>query len=362
MLALPDDFAERGRGHAGAAHPQRVARLAAMLGAAVVALAACTETSLNEAPVIDRSVKSTHGVIVAPPGTAAATAAAGSDALYTVQKGDTIFRLASQANASVADLARWNGLAEGTPIYVGQQLRLHAPPVPGAVPAAAPDASAAAAPAPEEAVASAVPLIAGDGVQTRSLEPAVGMAGGAAVIPGAATAAAALPSSAPAAPESAPAAPAGALPSAPVPSPEVAGTLAPQASPAPAPTAAAGSTGSGWIWPVAGAVTRRFEPPRSKGIDIAVAEDAPVMAVADGTVLYTGSPRDYGKLVVVKHGEELLSVYAHNKSILVKEGQPVQRGQVLATAGTTGSGPAILHFEARRNRVTVDPLELLPPR
>ncbi len=345
---------DRGGRAARAATLQRVA----LFGLAAAALAACTETPINEAPVIDRSVNATHGVIVPAGGNAAPAAAGATETLYTVQKGDTLFRLASQARASVADLARWNGIAEGTPIFVGQQLRLQPPPAPaGTVPAApgtSPAAAAAADEAGGEAVVSAVPLVTGDGVQTRSLEPPVGMAAPAGAAP---EGAAAVVSPAPAAVSGAPPASGPTTPaaeSAPAPEPSV-----------PAPSAPANAPGPGrdsWIWPVAGTVTRRFEPPRSKGIDIAVAEDAPVVAVADGTVLYTGAPRDYGKLVVVKHGEELLSVYAHSKSILVKEGQAVQRGQVLATAGATGSGPAILHFEARRNRVTVDPLELLPPR
>jgi len=112
---------------------------------------------------------------------------------------------------------------------------------------------------------------------------------------------------------------------------------------------------------VEGTVAAKFDPMR-KGIEIAAAEDAPVVAVADGTVSYVGSPRDYGNLVILKHGEDLLSVYAHDKTLLVKEGQAVRRGQVIATAGKTPGMPATLHFEVRRNSVAIDPLDVLPIR
>ena len=87
-----------------------------------------------------------------------------------------------------------------------------------------------------------------------------------------------------------------------------------------------------------------------------------MLAVADATVSYVGSPRDYGNLIILKHGDDLLSVYAHVKTLLVKEGQTVRRGQTIATAGKSAGVASTLHFEVRRNHVPVDPLGMLPLR
>ncbi len=347
-------------------------RIGALLAAALAALVACSETPLNDAPVIDRSVGSPHARIAAEYAAGAAPSAAGAEALYTVQKGDTLYRLAAQANISVADLARWNGIEEGTPIFVGQQLQLHAP-APAVAAAGVPPASGEDASGGAEAVVSAI-APATEGVQTHPLEPPAPEAGATVAPPGTGTGAAPALR---AAPPPVPAPPAAAAPTTAAAdstgaasgaaSGATAGATAggagagPGAAPTGSPPASAPAA-TGWIWPVNGTVSRRFDGARNKGIDIAVAEDAPVVAVADGTVSYTGSPRDFGKLVVLKHGDELLSVYSRNKSILVKEGQFLHQGQVLATAGASGSGAPLLHFEVRRNRVAVDPLELLPPR
>jgi lipoprotein NlpD len=134
-----------------------------------------------------------------------------------------------------------------------------------------------------------------------------------------------------------------------------AGAAASVAGVAPAPT-------SSWVWPVDGRVLAKFDPVRGKGIDIGAAEDAPVRAVADGEVSYTGSPLDYGNLVILTHGNGLRTVYAHNKSILAKQGQTVSRGQIIATAGKTSVAAPVVHFEVRLKGVPVDPLEYLPVR
>lgn len=117
-----------------------------------------------------------------------------------------------------------------------------------------------------------------------------------------------------------------------------------------------------WIWPVDGRIVVAFDPAHSKGIDIAVTEDAPIRAVADGQVNYTGSPLDYGNLLILEHGKGMRTVYAHNKTIVVQAGQTVSRGQIIATGGKTGTGLPILHFEVRQKGVPVDPLGFLPPR
>jgi lipoprotein NlpD len=87
------------------------------------------------------------------------------------------------------------------------------------------------------------------------------------------------------------------------------------------------------------------------------------MAAGDGRVVYSGSGlRGYGNLVIVKHDGDFLTAYAHNKSILVKEGQTVKRGQQIAELGKTDSDIPKLHFEVRQAGKPVDPLKFLAQR
>ena len=82
----------------------------------------------------------------------------------------------------------------------------------------------------------------------------------------------------------------------------------------------------------------------------------PVRAIADGQVVYAAAGlRAYGQLVIVKHDKVYISAYAHNRKLLVKEGQSVKAGQVIAEMGDTGTDRVKLHFELRRNGVAVDP-------
>ncbi len=88
-----------------------------------------------------------------------------------------------------------------------------------------------------------------------------------------------------------------------------------------------------------------------------------VMAAGAGTVLYAGSGmRGYGNLVIVKHSNNLLSAYAHNRTILVKEGQTVTKGQRIAEMGNSDTDAVKLHFEIRQQGKPVDPSKFLPPR
>ena len=102
---------------------------------------------------------------------------------------------------------------------------------------------------------------------------------------------------------------------------------------------------------------------RNKGIDIAGQEGQPVMAAADGTVVYAGNGlRGYGELVIVKHSETYVSAYGHNRRLLVREGERVKIGQTIAEMGSTGTDRVKLHFEIRRQGKPVDPLQFLPNR
>ena len=100
-----------------------------------------------------------------------------------------------------------------------------------------------------------------------------------------------------------------------------------------------------------------------KGLSIAGKAGDPVLAAADGRVVYAGSGlRGYGNLVIVKHNNTYLTAYAHNQTLLVKEDQAVRRGQKIAEMGSSDADQIKLHFEVRRLGKPVDPARLLPAR
>jgi lipoprotein NlpD len=118
-----------------------------------------------------------------------------------------------------------------------------------------------------------------------------------------------------------------------------------------------------WQWPAPGAVITPFDNTRSKGLSIAGQAGDPVLAAADGRVVYAGSGlRGYGNLVIVKHNATYLTAYAHNQALLVKEDQVVRRGQKIAEMGSSDADRVQLHFEIRRQGKPVDPARYLPPR
>jgi lipoprotein NlpD len=291
-------------------------RLTAALGLCAL-LGACTVTGTREAPVTDRSTPPPKPAAVPPAVAAPAPAApaapvpgrvAGRDGTYTVQAGDTLNSIANSFGRDARELARWNGIDDPSRIRAGQVLRV--------VPPAG------------ESVA-VLPVTPTSPATTRPLD-APGPAPGAGPAPPAATDQATVP-----------------------------GPVAsiPETKPAPAAPAA------DWIWPASGKVVDRFDEKRNKGISIAGKEGDPVVASADGTVVYSGSGlRGYGNLVILKHNDDFISAYAHNKQILVKQGQAVKRGQRIAEVGRTDTNEPKLHFEIRRQGKPVDPLAYLPPR
>lgn len=120
-----------------------------------------------------------------------------------------------------------------------------------------------------------------------------------------------------------------------------------------------------WRWPVNGPLLSSFQGNNAlnKGIDLGGKLGEPVLAAAGGQVVYSGSGlRGYGKLLIVKHNETLLSAYAHNDRLLVKEGDFVKAGQRIADMGSSGTDRVKLHFEIRRDGTPVDPLKFLPRR
>ena len=256
---------------------------------------------------------------------------AGQPGYYTVKAGDTLLRIGLETGQNWRDLARWNNIENPNVLEVGAVLRV--------VP-----------PASEVGAATARPVAPSPRIESRPLDgrPAASTPG-----TGGASPAASVPGS-PASPP-VPVAPAATTP----------GTAAPPAPsapvPPPAPRDAEGDIS--WAWPASGPVTTPFDDVRSKGVSIAGKAGDPVLAAADGRVVYAGSGlRGYGNLVIVKHNATFLTAYAHNQTLLVKEDQVVRRGQKIAEMGSSDTDRVQLHFEVRRLGKPVDPTRVLPPR
>ena len=139
--------------------------------------------------------------------------------------------------------------------------------------------------------------------------------------------------------------------------------------PAPSPAATTPTPASGtdddpaFIWPNNGALLASFDDVKNKGIDISGAAGDPVLASADGRVVYAGAGlRGYGNLVILKHNNTYLTAYAHNQKLLIKEDQTVKKGQKIAEMGSSDSDRVKLHFEVRRQGKPVDPSKYLPAR
>lgn len=131
------------------------------------------------------------------------------------------------------------------------------------------------------------------------------------------------------------------------------------------PTVTRPASGLRWQWPTRGPILRRFDRDGvgKKGIDIGGRPGQPILAAANGKIVYAGSGlKGYGRLIIIKHDKNYLSAYAHNRSLTAKEGERVSQGQRIAEMGDTGAKRTMLHFEIRFNGKAVDPLRYLPPR
>ena len=124
----------------------------------------------------------------------------------------------------------------------------------------------------------------------------------------------------------------------------------------------ASSAPSQWIWPAQGNIVGEFsKSDRRNGIQIAGNSGSPVKASSDGRVVYSGTGLiGYGRIIIVKHSPQFLSVYAHNSRVVVKEGENVSQGQKIAEMGSTDTNRVMLHFEIRKNGTPVNPLQYLP--
>ena len=128
-----------------------------------------------------------------------------------------------------------------------------------------------------------------------------------------------------------------------------------------------GAAPKNFIWPVNGKVLSGFGPKAggayNDGINIAAREGEPIVAAAEGEVVYSGNElRDYGNMVIVRHTGGIMTAYAHAGRVLVSKGEHVTQGMAIATVGKTGSvDQAQVHFGIRKNKEPVDPMGYLAP-
>ncbi|MDR0226582.1 MAG: peptidoglycan DD-metalloendopeptidase family protein [Burkholderiaceae bacterium] len=278
-------------------------------------LAGCS-SQVNRAPVEDRGTTSTSTSSSSSAGSAAVKPLpgvenAGKPGYYTIKPGDTLIRIGLETGQSWKDIARWNNLENPNLIEVGQVVRV--------VPPTSSTASGSDSGSTRSTASSST---SSSTVVATPLPPAV--AGGST------------------------------------------STATPAATPAPAPAPAAAAKGADdvdFMWPASGSLIAGFDEARNKGYDIAGKAGDPVVAAADGRVVYAGAGlRGYGNLIILKHNNTYLTAYAHNQTLLVKEDQSVRKGQKIAEMGSTDADRVKLHFEVRRQGKPVDPSRYLPSR
>ena len=350
--------------HFGFAHS---CRALAPIAAALLLVSCMTRPP---APVSERAAPPPEAIEGAPPPPAvSAPPAEAPPPTHTVKRGETLYQIALDHGLDYRELAAWNNIENINVIRVGRVLVL-----------APPGEAGAAVAAPGTAVTTplaAAPAIAPVGSETRTL-PFTGAApsgrGNTAAyktepkalkLPYSEQALAQMQqSSAAAPPPLPPGAPPVVAPPATAPSTTQAGAVTPPLAREESPHVPEIDGGNiDWAWPAAGKVISGFsETANLKGIDIAGKSGQPVLASGPGKVVYAGNGlRGYGKLIIIKHNNTFLSAYAHNREILVKEGQQVARGQKIAEMGDSDADQVKLHFEIRRFGKPVDPAKFLPP-
>jgi lipoprotein NlpD len=307
--------------------------------AAVVVIAGCTAP--RPAPVIERTPQAKPAPAVKP-APVVKTPAEPRPQFHTVRKGETLYSIALEYGLDYKDLAEWNAL-DPAKLQTGQQLRLTPPDTAvSAAPLKAPPAAVEARPlgtpgSPSQPVAppSSASVIKSEPKAVRVPYSDQSYAQLAQLKPEAVT---------PAKPAEAPAA-----------KPEAAPPAKPETVPDP--------TALSWTWPASGRIIGSFNGSTAKGIVIAGKLGQPVLASAGGKVIHSGTGiRGLGRFIVIKHNDAFLSVYAHNNTLLVKEGDSVSRGQKIAEMGNSDADQVKLHFEIRRFGKPVDPVKLLPDR
>lgn len=289
------------------------------LTALLLLVVGCSSGPRTLAPVEDRSTGSAVQTAVPAGPSAGPTAAskapnpepekvlpgaenAGKPGYYTIRQGDTLTRIGLDNGQAWRDLAKWNNLENPNLIETGQVIRIAPPGL-----------------AVESAGVVVRPVVNAGVTDVKAT----------AALPGASSAAPAAPASVSAA-----------APVLPV------------------------DEGLGFIWPATGLLLTGFDEAKNKGLDIGGKAGDPVVAAADGQVVYAGAGlRGYGNLLILKHNNIFLTAYAHNQALLVKEDQKVKKGQKIAEMGSSDSPNGVkLHFEIRRQGKPVDPAKLLPAR
>jgi lipoprotein NlpD len=288
-----------------------------LMAASLAVLTACSTTP-TQAPVEDRSVPNLNP----PAKPAAVEETKDKEGYYTVHKGDTLIRIAFDRGLNYRELATWNNIANPDDIKVDQVLRLSPPEGVQITAVPTPPQIEKTPPPPRKSTPK--------GEKRPYSESAV----------------AELQKSDDRTEK-----------------PTLVASLTPTPAPAPAASMSAEDRDLAWTWPSDGRVVAQFDEGKNKGIDIAGRAGQQVLAAERGKVMYAGSGiRGYGNLVIVKHSNSLLSAYAHNRAILVKEGQEVRRGQAIAEMGDSDTDSVKLHFEIRQQGKPVDPSKFLPNR
>jgi lipoprotein NlpD len=392
--------------------PNSGLRVAIAIACMALLVAGCA--TRRPAPVEDRATTRTQApVVVVPPANAPAAPAAAQSApvpTYTVKRGDTLHQIALDTGLDYRELAAWNNIENVNVIRVGQVLRLTPPgepapvaqdavaagssgvvtmPLRGASPVVESGSGAAAAggasSAPGASTAPAVSSSASAGTSrsatsaaatpsttSRSSDASLKTAPKAIKEPYSDQAVRELTLAATAVPaptEKLAMAQPGGVRSEPAPAPRTdakadsGSAAAPAPSVSPPPATAGDPDHLDWAWPTKGKVIAGYSDTANlKGIDIAGTAGQAIYASAPGRVVYAGNGlRGYGKLIIIKHNATYLSAYAHNREILVKEGQQVTRGQKIAEMGNTDADQVKLHFEIRRQGKPMDPSKYLPP-
>lgn len=271
------------------------------------------------APVIDRAA-----VEPQKPGKPAVKTTREKDwrpKLYTVQKGDTLYSIALDHGLGYKDLLEWNGIDNPNVIKIGQQLKLSSP----------------TQPTPVTTVVAKPPV--SSNTDTLKTQPK------ALKLPYSEKALAQLQQGST------------------TEIPPAAGKIVKVDAKPLLPAAEADQDDDErveWSWPVSGKILSGFSE-STKGVNIGGKLGQAVLASAAGKVIHSGSGlRGYGKLIIIKHNNTYLSVYAHNSQILAKEGQAVSKGQKIAEMGDTDADSVKLHFEIRKLGKPVDPVKYLP--
>ncbi|ACD16244.1 peptidoglycan DD-metalloendopeptidase family protein [Paraburkholderia phytofirmans] len=301
--------------------PMTVTQRSVCVLALSLLMTACA-SRLDQAPVVDRS----GGTVLSTQGTPQPAVPLGPPppGYYRVKPGDTLYRIALENGQNYRDISAWNNLTNPNQIEVDQLLRVVPP---GAN-------TAALTPG-----VSTAPIGSGGAVQSAPLGSTPLAAGGTSGAAGVAA-------------------------------PPIYGSttnnasLTPPATPGAASDSNAGASGNvAFAWPVRGPLLGTFNDSTNKGVNIGGAAGDPVKASADGRVVYAGNGlRGYGNLIIIKHDATYLTAYAHNRSLMVKEGDAVTKGQKIAEMGNSDSDRVMLHFEVRRQGKPVDPLKYLPPQ